>query len=99
MFKKLLVYNPSNRISAKLALNHPYLRDTVILPLEECWGGTLARFGQFYVFFIFLFFLGEINRVTKRMKMDDDVFTHPQNVMKENKEIDDKENMLQNQIY
>jgi len=25
------------------------------------------------------------------MKMDDDVFTHPQNVMKENKEIDDKD--------
>lgn len=24
--------------------------------------------------------------------MDDDVFTHPQNVMKENKEIDDKDN-------
>lgn len=74
MFSQLLVYNPSNRISAKMALNHPYLKDTVILPPEECWG--------------------EINRVTKRIRLDDDVFAHPQNVAKENKEIeiDDKDN-------
>jgi len=74
LFKQLLVYNPANRISAKMALNHPYLKDAVLLPLEECWG--------------------EINRVTKKMRMDDQVFSHPNNPINivDTKQVDDKDN-------
>ena len=57
-----------------MALNHPYLKDAVLLPLEECWG--------------------EINRVTKKMRMDDQVFSHPNNPINivDTKQVDDKDN-------
>jgi len=64
IFCRLLVYNPSKRISAKQGLGHPYLQDTQILPLEDLWG--------------------EINRVTKRLRLDDDeTFIRPNEVNNE----------------
>jgi cyclin-dependent kinase 2 len=36
IFTRLLVYNPSDRISAKMALNHDYLIDTQIMPPDDC---------------------------------------------------------------
>lgn len=73
IFTRLLVYNPSDRISAKMALNHDYLIDTQIMPPDDCWG--------------------EISRVTKRLRLDDDdVFTHPDDVLRgcDDKKDDDK---------